>query len=95
MKFLAALGMIEVEKPWMETTSDYPLAENMTFQADTFFAAREFGLRWENGLVVTESGNTLGYTRGVTFEKFENGYAICKVRSGSYRFASKVPKSNK
>ena len=40
----------------METTSQYPLQENMTFQADTFFADEDFGLRWDNGLVVTESG---------------------------------------
>lgn len=50
------LGLIEVEKPWMETISEYTLQPNMTFQADTFFAAKEFGLRWENGLRVTESG---------------------------------------
>lgn len=47
------LGMIEVEKPWMETTSKYRLAENMTFQADTFAYDTDFGLRWENGLLVT------------------------------------------
>jgi Xaa-Pro aminopeptidase len=50
------LGLIEVEKPWMETVSEYVLKPNMTFQADTFFAAEDFGLRWENGLLVTESG---------------------------------------
>lgn len=50
------LGMIEVEKPWLETCSDYTLKPNMTFQADTFFAAGDFGLRWENGLLVAESG---------------------------------------
>ncbi|MCK4276555.1 MAG: aminopeptidase P family protein, partial [Phycisphaerae bacterium] len=50
------LGMIEVEKPWMETTSKYPLAENMTFQADTFACDGDFGLRWENGLLVTADG---------------------------------------
>lgn len=50
------LGLIEVEKPWMETVSEYTLEPNMTFQADTFFAAKDFGLRWENGLVVSESG---------------------------------------
>ena len=50
------LGMIEVEKPWMETTSEYALQPGMTFQADTFFADPDFGLRWENGLLVTESG---------------------------------------
>ena len=50
------LGLIEVEKPWMETVSEYALQPNMTFQADTFFADEDFGLRWENGLRVTESG---------------------------------------
>jgi Xaa-Pro aminopeptidase len=50
------LGLIEVEKPWMESISEYELLQNMTFQADTFFAADDFGLRWENGLLVTESG---------------------------------------
>ena len=46
------LGLIEVEKPWMETSSEYPLVENMTFQADTFLHDPDFGLRWENGLRV-------------------------------------------
>lgn len=50
------LGMIEVEPPWMETTSDYPLLENMTFQVDTFVQDVEFGLRWENGVRVTATG---------------------------------------
>ncbi len=51
------LGMIEVEKPWMETISEYPLAENMTFQVDTFLYERgSFGLRWENGMRVTKDG---------------------------------------
>ena len=51
------LGMIEVEPPWMEETSEYPLRENMTFNVDTFLYAKdEFGLRWENGVRVTRSG---------------------------------------
>ncbi len=50
------LGMMEVERPWMESTSDYPLAENMTFQVDTFFYDKDFGLRWENGVRVTRTG---------------------------------------
>jgi hypothetical protein len=28
----------------------------MTFQADTFSADKDFGLRWENGLPVGQSG---------------------------------------
>ncbi|MFA5864221.1 MAG: Xaa-Pro peptidase family protein [Phycisphaerae bacterium] len=53
------LGMIEVEKPWMETISNYPLEANMTFQADTFFHDPDFGLRWENGLQVTPNGSEM------------------------------------
>ena len=49
-------GMIEVEAPWMETTSDYPLQKNMTFQVDTFISGPTFGARWEKGIVVTEDG---------------------------------------
>ncbi|MDO5552628.1 MAG: M24 family metallopeptidase [Planctomycetia bacterium] len=49
-------GMIEVEAPWMETTSDYPLEKNMTFQIDTFVSTPAFGLRWEKGVVITETG---------------------------------------
>lgn len=50
------LGLMEVEQPWMESVSEYILEPNMTFQADTFFYDKEFGLRWENGLRVSESG---------------------------------------
>ena len=50
------IGMMEVERPWMESTSDYLLQENMTFQVDTFFYDKDFGLRWENGVRVTQTG---------------------------------------
>ncbi|MCM8769646.1 MAG: Xaa-Pro peptidase family protein [Candidatus Omnitrophica bacterium] len=50
------LGMIEVERPWMELHSHYPLEENMTFQVDTFLYGKSFGLRWENGVVVKKDG---------------------------------------
>ena len=49
-------GMIEVEAPWMETTSDYILQENMTFQVDTFISGPTFGCRWENGIAITKDG---------------------------------------
>ena len=49
-------GMIEVEAPWMETTSDYLLQENMTFQVDTFIMGDGFGCRWEKGISVTKDG---------------------------------------
>jgi len=53
------LGMIEVEPPWMEETSEYPLAQNMTFQVDTFIQDKDFGLRIENGACVTSDGTEL------------------------------------
>jgi len=51
-----AIGMMEVEQPWMESTSNYDLKENMTFQVDTFFYDHDFGLRWENGVVIKKGG---------------------------------------
>ena len=51
-----SIGMMEVEQPWMESTSDYQLQQNMTFQVDTFFYEPDFGLRWENGVIVKEGG---------------------------------------
>lgn len=61
------LGMIEVERPWIELTSDYALEPGMTFQVDTYFYTPEgsdlarqngsvFGLRWENGVRISDSG---------------------------------------
>jgi Xaa-Pro aminopeptidase len=49
-------GMIEVEAPWMETSSHYLLEENMTFQIDTFIAGPTFGCRWEKGIAITKDG---------------------------------------
>jgi len=53
---LHSTGIIEVEAPWAETTSLYPLAPNMTYQADTFISCPTFGVRWEKGIVVTQTG---------------------------------------
>lgn len=50
------LGMLEVEKPWIETSSEYKLQENMTFQVDTFVRDKDFGLRWETGAVIKKAG---------------------------------------
>ncbi len=49
-------GMIEVEAPWMETSTHYPLEENMTFQIDTFISGPTFGCRWEKGIAVKKDG---------------------------------------
>jgi Xaa-Pro aminopeptidase len=50
------LGLLEVEKPWVETSSDYLFQDNMTFQIDSFVRDEEFGLRWETGAVVEKGG---------------------------------------
>ncbi|HSK68939.1 MAG TPA: M24 family metallopeptidase [Candidatus Limnocylindria bacterium] len=49
-------GMCEVEAPWVETSSDYPFRPNMAFQVDTFISADTFGVRWERGIAVSETG---------------------------------------
>ncbi|NLE45831.1 MAG: aminopeptidase P family protein [Chloroflexi bacterium] len=63
-----SIGIIEVEAPWVEKTSTYELQPGMVFQVDTFFYTPEgsclaadgiFGLRWEDGLLITEDGNRL------------------------------------
>jgi Xaa-Pro aminopeptidase len=51
-----AIGLMEVEPPWMESTSEYLLQENMTFQVDTFLYTKQYGLRWEDGVRVTKTG---------------------------------------
>ena len=53
---LHGTGMIEVEAPWVETSSNYALQPNMTFQIDTFIATDTFGVRWEKGIAVTKDG---------------------------------------
>ncbi|GAA4907507.1 Xaa-Pro peptidase family protein [Tessaracoccus lubricantis] len=50
------LGLTEVEAPWMETSSEYTLKPNMTFQLDTFGIGSNFGVRWEKPVVVREGG---------------------------------------
>jgi len=51
-----SIGLMEVERPWMESSSEYVLEENMTFQVDTFLYTDEYGLRWEDGVVVKSDG---------------------------------------
>ena len=50
------LGIMETESPWIESTSNYRLQENMTYQIDTFFTGNGYGLRWERGCIVKEGG---------------------------------------
>ncbi len=53
---LHGTGLIEVEAPWVETSSDYSFVPNMTFQIDTFVSTETYGVRWEKGIAITEDG---------------------------------------
>ena len=53
---LHGTGIIEVEAPWCETSSDYYLQPNMCFQVDTYISGDTFGVRWEKGIAVAENG---------------------------------------
>jgi len=53
---LHGTGMIEVEAPWCETSSDYYLETNMCYQVDTYISSDTFGVRWEKGIAVKENG---------------------------------------
>ncbi len=45
-------GQMECEYPFLETSSDYLLEENMTFMGDVFLNRNGVGFRWEDGLIV-------------------------------------------
>lgn len=45
-------GQMECEYPFLETSSDYILEENMTFMGDVFLHRQNMGFRWEDGLIV-------------------------------------------
>ena len=49
-------GMMECEFPFVESTSNYKLQAGMTFAVDTFLGGPEFGMRYEDAAVVTETG---------------------------------------
>jgi Xaa-Pro aminopeptidase len=53
---LHGTGLIEVEAPWVESTSNYAFRPNMTFQIDTFISTETFGVRWEKGIAIKEGG---------------------------------------
>lgn len=45
-------GQMECEYPFIETSSDFVLEENMVFMTDVFLADEEMGFRWEDGIIV-------------------------------------------
>ncbi|HBR02027.1 MAG TPA: hypothetical protein DD738_05400 [Ruminiclostridium sp.] len=53
---LHGTGLCEVEAPWVETSSDYAFKPGMCFQIDSFISTKDFGVRWEKGIAITEGG---------------------------------------
>ncbi len=45
-------GQMECEFPFVETSSAFTLEENMTFMVDVFMADKNYGARWEDGIIV-------------------------------------------
>lgn len=51
-----ATGIFECEPPFLETTSEYVLQPNMTFNIDLFMSDEKKGFRFEDGVRITEEG---------------------------------------
>jgi Xaa-Pro aminopeptidase len=49
-------GIMECEHPFLEADSTYVLEEGMTFQVDIYLGDSDFGLRFEDGAVITSKG---------------------------------------
>ena len=51
-------GTMEGEAPWVETSADFNLKENMTFSLDIFLGSNEkhLGLRIEDVIRITKTG---------------------------------------
>ncbi len=47
-------GLMECEYPFVETTSDFILEENMVFMVDIFLADGTMGFRWEDGIIIRD-----------------------------------------
>lgn len=50
------VGIMENEHPFLEADSDYTLFDGLTFQVDIFLGNSDYGLRFEDGVVVREGG---------------------------------------
>jgi Xaa-Pro aminopeptidase len=50
------LGLMETERPWIESNSTFTIKPGMTFQMDTFAQGADAGVRWENGIVIGDEG---------------------------------------
>lgn len=52
-------GLMEGEHPWIESNSNYLLQEGTTYCVDTFLRREDYGLRWEDQVVITDGGAEL------------------------------------
>ncbi|KPJ89095.1 MAG: hypothetical protein AMS17_03305 [Spirochaetes bacterium DG_61] len=49
-------GIMENEHPFLEANSDYMLFDGMAYQVDVYLGDENFGIRFEDGVVVREGG---------------------------------------
>jgi Xaa-Pro aminopeptidase len=49
-------GLQECEGPWVDNRSGLILKPNRAFNIDVWIADNEFGIRFEDGVVITEDG---------------------------------------
>jgi Xaa-Pro aminopeptidase len=49
-------GLQECEEPWVDNRGDWVLAPNMVFNVDIWLSDGVYGVRYEDGVIVTESG---------------------------------------
>ncbi len=49
-------GVMECEHPFLEADSDYELFEGLTFQVNIFLICPDFGIKFENGVVIRKGG---------------------------------------
>ena len=49
-------GLQECEDPWVDNRTNLVMKPNMVFNIDIWIADEEFGIRFENGLIITDTG---------------------------------------
>jgi Xaa-Pro aminopeptidase len=47
-------GQMECEFPFVETSSEFVLEQNMVFMVDVFLSKNDRGFRWEDGVIIKD-----------------------------------------